>query len=49
MRTIASIVGCAYILATVLGMLGLIDMYVCVGARGACFAPVTEPVEATTI
>nr|WP_315237672.1 hypothetical protein [uncultured Albidiferax sp.] len=49
MKAIAAVVGYAYILATVLAMVDLIDMHVCVGKPGACAPAVTAPVKATAI
>lgn len=38
MSSVAKIIGYAYLAVWLAGALGLIDMYVCVGAPGSCAA-----------
>lgn len=43
MKNIAAALGYLYILATILAMAGVIDMYVCVGKPGACVPTRSAP------
>lgn len=49
MKTIAQIIGYAYLLVTVLAMCDVIDMHMCIGEPGTCSPALTAPAKATSV
>lgn len=49
MKTVAQAIGYAYLLATALAMLDLMDMQVCVGKVGACNLTISKPAKGPTV